>query len=65
MFLIIFCTTLHFLKDSAAALCASISPIDQANANKPGTAYDTEMGDDCKYSYIYVGLDRYTITVEV
>ncbi len=34
--------------DDAEQLCASISPIDKYNAEKPGTDYETEIGDDCK-----------------
>ncbi|XP_023332927.1 uncharacterized protein LOC111704811 [Eurytemora carolleeae] len=32
--------------ESASALCEKISPVDKANANKPGTDYETEVGDD-------------------
>ena len=35
--------------DDAEQLCASISPIDKYNAEKPGTDYETEIGDDCKW----------------
>ena len=35
--------------ESADQLCASVSPVDKYNAEKPGTEYDTEIGDDCKY----------------
>ncbi len=34
--------------ESASALCEKISPVDKANANKPGTDYETEVGDDCE-----------------
>ena len=37
--------------DDAEQLCASISPIDKYNAEKPGTDYETEIGDDCKYFF--------------
>ena len=35
-------------EESVESLCASISPVDKANAEKPGTDYETEIGDDCK-----------------
>ena len=37
--------------ESADALCENISPVDKANANKPGTDYETEVGDDCELFY--------------
>ena len=36
--------------DDPDELCASVSPIDKFNADKPGTDYETEIGDDCEYT---------------
>ena len=37
---------------TADSLCDAITPIDKANADKPGTEYETEIGDDCKYLHL-------------